>query len=67
MSLKGFHIVFVTVATLLFAFLVAWSYMFAEGVSLAMSQTIRYLSIGGLLLVPFYAVYFLRKARNINL
>lgn len=66
MSLKGFHIVFITVSTLLFGFLIAWGFLFAEeGDSMARSLGIS--GVAGLLLLPVYAVYFLRKAKRIHL
>jgi uncharacterized RDD family membrane protein YckC len=66
MSLKGFHIVFVTVSLLLFAFLMLWGFLLApEKTALATWMGIT--GIVGFLLMPFYGVYFLRKARRINL
>ena len=66
MSLKGFHIVFVTVATLLFAFLVLWTYVLTSEKS-TVATVLGYVGIGGLVLMPFYGVYFLRKAKRIHL
>lgn len=66
MSLKGFHIVFVTVSTLLFAFLILWGFVLApEQTTLA--TAIGVTGIVGVLLMPVYGVYFLRKARRIHL
>ena len=67
MSLKGFHIVFVTIATLFFAFLILWAHVFAADEPSALRDAIGYVGIGGLVLLPFYGVYFLRKARKIDL
>lgn len=66
MSLKGFHIVFVTVSLLLFAFLVAWGFVIAPEKSV-LSTVIGYVGILGVLLLPFYGVYFWRKANLIHL
>ena len=66
MSLRAFHLVFVTVSTLLFAFLVLWSFGLALEKS-SMATTLGYVGIAGLLLMPFYGVYFLRKAGRIHL
>ncbi len=66
MSLKGFHIVFVTVATLLFAFLVLWAYVLTSEQS-TLATTLGYIGIGGLVLMPFYGVLFLRKAKREHL
>ena len=66
MSLKGFHIVFVTIASLMFAFLVLWSFVITEEKSVVAS-TLGYLGIAGLLVMPVYGFYFLRKAARMNL
>lgn len=64
MSLKGFHLVFITVSLLLFGFLVVWGFVLAEDKdSVAMSMGLA--GILGLLVLPFYAVYFLKKARSL--
>ncbi|MFZ9937216.1 MAG: hypothetical protein ACO3JG_09160 [Luteolibacter sp.] len=66
MTLKGFHIVFVTVSLLLFAFLILWGFLLApEKNSLATAMGVT--GIVGVLLMPLYGVYFLRKARRIHL
>jgi hypothetical protein len=66
MSLKGFHLVFVTVATLLFGFLTLWAFVLCEERA-AWVPVIGYVGIVGLLLTPVYGVYFLRKARQLHL
>lgn len=66
MSLKGFHIVFVTVASLLFAFLVLWSFVIS-GENSVVATTLGYLGIAGLVVMPLYGRYFLRKAARENL
>jgi uncharacterized RDD family membrane protein YckC len=66
MSLKGFHIVFVSVSLLLFAFLIAWGFLLApEKSTLATGMGVT--GIIGVLLMPIYGVYFLRKANRIHL
>ncbi len=66
MTLKGFHIVFVTVSLLLFAFLILWGFLLApENNSLATAMGVT--GIVGVLLMPLYGVYFLRKVRRIHL
>ena len=64
MSLKAFHIVFVTVSTLLFAFLVVWAF------ALATDRTASITALGiagatGALVMPVYGVFFYRKVRKI--
>jgi hypothetical protein len=66
MSLKGFHLVFITVSTLLFGFLIAWGFLLAEETD-AVSRGMAVAGIVGLLLLPLYAVYFLKKAKRIEL
>lgn len=66
MSLKGFHIVFVTVSTLLCAFLTAWSFLLAPEPS-AMSRLLAVVGVAGLIVMPIYGVLFYRKASRILL
>jgi|694.fasta_scaffold74325_4 hypothetical protein len=66
MSLKGFHIVFVTVSTLLCAFLTAWSFLLAPEPSI-MSRALGFVGIAGLIVMPIYGVLFYRKACKILL
>ena len=66
MSLKGFHIVFVSVSMLLFVFLILWGFVLSpEKTNLATAMGIT--GIVGTLLMPVYGVYFIRKARRIHL
>ena len=66
MSLRAFHIVFVTVCTLLFAFLSVWVFGFAEDRT-GMITALGVISVIGTLGMPVYGVYFYRKARKILL
>ena len=66
MSLKGFHLVFITVASLLFAFLVMWGFLFAERGD-NWSLAIACFGVIGLLAMPLYGRYFLRKAARDHL
>jgi hypothetical protein len=64
MSLKGFHIVFITLSTLLFVFLALWAFLYVEETSAAT----RALGITGIIvaaLMPVYGVFFYRKASKI--
>lgn len=66
MSIKGFHIVFVTLAMLLFAFLTLWSFLIA-GEDPAWVRAMGVIGVVGMLLTPMYGVYFLRKIRRNHL
>jgi hypothetical protein len=66
MSLKSFHIVFVTVSTLLFLFLVLWSFVLTPENSTT-ATALGYVGIGGAIMMLVYGVYFYRKARRIHI
>jgi len=66
MSLKSFHLVFVTVCILLFAFLTLWSLVLSPESS-AMISALGYVGIGGIVLMAVYGVYFYRKAQRIHI
>lgn len=66
MSLRGFHIVFVTVCTLLFGFLAAWAFLISAEHS-PLVTSLGVIGLAGLLAMPFYGVYFYRKAKKLAL
>ncbi len=66
MSLKGFHIVFITVSTLLCLFLVLWSFVLAPEKS-GMAAALGVVGLTGALLLPLYGVYFYRKITRAHL
>lgn len=66
MSLRSFHLVFVTVCTLLSAFLVFWAFVLAPEPSTA-STAFGIVGVIGMLLMPAYALYFLKKATKLHL
>lgn len=66
MSLRAFHIVFVTVSTLLFAFLAVWAFGFAVDRTAAITA-LGGVSVAGALVMPVYGVFFYRKARKLVL
>lgn len=66
MSLKGFHLVFVTVSTLLFAFLALWGFLLAPEQS-TMATAMGSVGVAGALLMPAYGVYFYRKITRIHI
>ena len=66
MSLRAFHIVFVTITTLMCAFLAVWAFVFAGDRS-PLVLALGALGCLGVLGLPVYGVCFYRKARNILL
>jgi hypothetical protein len=66
MSLKNFHLVFVTVSTLLFTFLAVWAFVLSPEHS-TMFTIFGYLGIAGAILMVMYGVFFYRKARRIQI
>ena len=66
MSLKSFHIVFVSVSTLLCLFLALWAFVLAPESS-TMFTVIGVVGALGTLLMPVYGVCFYRKAARIHI
>ena len=68
MSLRGFHIVFITLATLLCAFLAVWAFFMAPAAETGRAATVLgVIGIAGTALLPVYGVYFYRKASKLVL
>ncbi len=66
MSLKGFHLVFVTLSTLMCMFLAVWSYMLAAEPS-TMATILGVVGVVGTILMPIYGVCFYRKISRIHI
>ena len=67
MSLRGFHIVFVSVTTLLCVFLTLWAFLWAPA-SMGSSATILgIIGVCGAIVLPIYGVCFYRKAKKLIL
>ena len=66
MSLKGFHLVFVTLSTLMCMFLALWSYMLAPEPS-TMATILGVVGLVGTILMPIYGVCFYRKISRIHI
>ncbi|HEX7261983.1 MAG TPA: hypothetical protein VF258_09225 [Luteolibacter sp.] len=66
MSLKGFHLVFVTVSTLLCLFLAVWAFGFTPEKSGAVTA-LGIVGVIGALLMPVYGVCFFRKISRIHI
>lgn len=66
MSIRAFHLVFVTACTLLFTFLAVWVFGFASDRT-GMITALGVLGVLGALGMPAYGVYFYKKVKNILL
>jgi hypothetical protein len=64
MSLKGFHIVFVTVSTLLFVFLALWAFWYVRETTVA-TKALGVIGVVFATLMPVYGVCFYKKASKI--
>lgn len=65
MSLRGFHIVFITVTTLLSIFMILWGFRLAPSEAAGTGRVVGVLGVIGLLGLPVYGVYFYRKAKKL--
>jgi uncharacterized membrane protein len=65
MSLRSFHIVFITICTLLCVFMAVWAFLFAE--SRVAALILGSVGIIGAIALPIYGVSFYRKASKILL
>ncbi len=65
MSLRSFHIVFISICTLLCVFMALWAFLFAESAIAAM--ILGTVGILGAIGMPIYGVSFYRKASKILL
>lgn len=66
MSLKSFHIVFITFIFLMSLFFVLWSFVWADDLSLV-TYVIGWSGVAGFFLIPIYAVYFWKKTSKLIL
>lgn len=66
MSLKGFHLVFVTVSTLLCGFMALWSFILSPEKS-GMVTALGFVGVAGAVLMPVYGVCFYRKITRIHI
>lgn len=66
MSLKTFHILFVSVSTLLFAFLALWGFFISPEES-SHSRVLGTVGVVGVVMMQVYNAYFIRKARKIHI
>lgn len=64
MSLKGFHILFISLATLLCLFVVIWAFVLVRNASFGLQVFGSTCALAAIIL-PIYGVRFYRKAQNI--
>lgn len=64
MSLKGFHILFITLATLLCVFVVLWAFVLQSTPSTVLKVFGGTCAVAAIIL-PLYGVSFYRKAQSI--
>ncbi|MBZ0111229.1 MAG: hypothetical protein K8J08_02080 [Thermoanaerobaculia bacterium] len=63
MSLKAFHVLFVTASTLLAAGVAFWAFQQAPGEGMGW---LGFGSVGAAIALPVYGVWFLRKTREVS-
>jgi hypothetical protein len=66
MSLKGFHIVFVTISTLLCVFMALWAFLLAKDASFIV-HLLAVVGILGSIGMPIYGICFYRKVSNLHI
>ncbi|MBK1831697.1 hypothetical protein JIN77_13255 [Verrucomicrobiaceae bacterium R5-34] len=64
MSIKGFHILFITIATLLCVFVALWAFVLETSTSLGLQVFGGSCALAAVVL-PLYGVSFYRKAQKI--
>jgi hypothetical protein len=64
MSLKGFHLLFITLATLLCVFVVVWAFILEDTATLWLKIFGGSCALAAIIL-PIYGVSFYRKAQKI--
>ena len=65
MSLRGFHIVFITLTTILSVFLALWGFALAPADAGVAAPVLGAVGAVGAVGFPIYGVYFYRKAKNL--
>jgi len=65
MSLRGFHIIFITFTTLLCAGFAVWALYLYDSPREITIDIIGWVCAAGVLLFPAYGIYFYRKAKHI--
>jgi len=64
MSLRVFHLIFVTITILLCVFLAVWSVNYAPAELEGLAHVLKYISFSGMVIMPIYGVIFYKKIKN---
>jgi len=67
MSLRGFHIVFISLTTILCVFMAVWAFRLAPGDAGVAAPILGVVGVIGAIGFPVYGVYFYRKAKKLIL
>ncbi|WP_018969798.1 hypothetical protein [Rubritalea marina] len=65
MSLRGFHIVFISLVTLFFAAFAAWGFFFGMQQDAKFWQPVAWICVATAILAPIYGAYFISKAKSL--
>ena len=65
MSLRGFHIFFVTVVTLFFAGVAVWGWTVGPSQDASFWNIVAIVSTITAVITPIYGVYFIKKAKQL--
>lgn len=65
MSLRGFHIVFITLTSVLSVFMLLWAVLWAPGNAGIVAPIMGIIGALGAIGFPIYGIYFYRKAKNL--
>lgn len=63
MSLRSFHIVFISLVTLFFAAFAAWGFLIGLQQDAKFWQPVSWICVATAIVVPTYGVYFISKAK----
>lgn len=65
MSLRGFHLVFITLTTVLSVFMALWALLWSPTNAGMVAPILGTVGVLGSIGFPVYGVYFYRKAKNL--
>lgn len=65
MSLRGFHILFLTVITLFFGGVAGWGFTAGLSQDASFWKTVAWVSVVTAVVTPIYGVYFINKAKKL--